>query len=63
MCDGAECCFFPIGVFLSTDQNGLSYCRLTLLEYQQHLPVCFRCSPQTGDRAKPANRRGSAMYP
>ncbi|EEW1646149.1 hypothetical protein D9J29_16810 [Escherichia coli] len=21
-----------------------------------------QCSPQTGDRAKPANRRGSAMY-
>jgi len=29
--------------------------------FRQKLPVKKRCSPQTGDRAKPANRRGSAM--
>lgn len=34
--------------------------------FRQKLPVKTdirkQCSPQTGDRAKPANRRGSAMY-
>lgn len=37
-------------------------CRVAIRFLLRYSNQKKQCSPQTGDRAKPANRRGSAMY-